>query len=113
MPDDKLELTELHPAWVYDCIQCGRENWERSVTQYMDPDNDDDREAVRAVYGDEVLERMTEDRNHVVSCQSHPRTVTCRHCGTRFRAVGPGAVIDDDDDDDGAADIERRAEPDF
>tara|TARA_R110000868_G_scaffold332722_1_gene593716 strand:+ start:515 stop:820 length:306 start_codon:yes stop_codon:yes gene_type:complete len=96
---DILEKVEMHTAYMFDCPECGAENWQRSVTTFLDKNNPEDAEAIEIMYGLEVL---NSDKTSV-RCNSYPNRVKCHDCETMFIAVGPG---DDDDDDDDEFDSE-------
>jgi uncharacterized Zn finger protein len=64
---------ELHPAFVYDCDECGRENFVRSIVGEFD---------------EETLDEMREDHGiteyEAGDWHSAPRTVKCQFCGSVF-----------------------------
>ena len=61
-----MNTVELHPAFFWDCDQCGRQNFERGVTHEGPIDT--------------TLEFTMLDGILVKG----PSTVTCPHCGASF-----------------------------
>lgn len=64
---------EMHPAYVYDCSECGRENFVRAVVHE---------------FSAEDLQELKEEQG-VESCETGdfvtiPETVTCDHCDCEF-----------------------------
>jgi hypothetical protein len=90
----------LSPAYVWDCDNCGRENWQRSITNVLDPDDPDDAEMIRGMTGREDGEEI--DPDEVYSIQTSPTNVTCKWCGSEYETVALGQrdVYGDDQDDD-------------
>lgn len=95
MGEPKLPAAELYPAYVWDCPECGRENFQRSISRVLDPDDDDDREVIQGLYGPGALDEAEGGRR--VRSQTTPNSVVCRHCAATFRAVNDLDVPDDDD----------------
>jgi hypothetical protein len=64
---------ELHPAFVWDCDDCGRENFERSIVGDFD---------------EETLQQMRDEHGiqpwEAGDLHTAPTVVTCRHCGSVF-----------------------------
>lgn len=64
---------ELHPAFVFDCDSCGRENFVRSVVREFD---------------EETVAEMREDHGiqpwEVGDFQMAPESVTCKYCGCKY-----------------------------
>jgi predicted nucleic-acid-binding Zn-ribbon protein len=83
-----LEPVELNPSYIWDCPECGRENFQRSVTRYLDPNDPEDGAVIIGLYGELNSGRL-------VSAQSTPDRVTCKHCQTEFRVADIGP--DDED----------------
>lgn len=79
-----IEL-ELHPAFTWTCDACGLDNWQRSVTRWLDPKNPEEREIIESMGGD--LEGDEEEMKF--SVRSIPKTVTCKHCENTFKAILP------------------------
>jgi DNA-directed RNA polymerase subunit RPC12/RpoP len=73
---------ELIPAYVWDCPECGRENFQRGI---IAPITEEDRE------------EMVLEENAVGHWTTIPNVVTCKHCGSAFDTVSYG----DDEDDEG------------
>ncbi len=92
----------MHGAYVYDCPECGIENWQRCITEFLNKDNPEDAEAIELLYG---LEALNNDRNDF-RVVSHPNVVVCKTCGTPYKAISPGRCDDEDDDDDDEFDSE-------
>lgn len=80
-----MKKVELHPASVWDCDDCGRENFVR----LMRPESLEDKEAtIEAIMEmHDVLrfeaERAAEHGEFVIS----PKTVRCVYCGSTFDAT--------------------------
>lgn len=70
---------ELHSAFVWDCDNCGRENFVRSVTVEMNPDDPEDAELIAIA---------REESGHLGDVtgfwQMAPDDVTCQHCGAEY-----------------------------
>jgi hypothetical protein len=71
---------ELHPAHVWDCDECGRENFCRGVVMEI---SEQDREAMIARYGGKEEDWQT---GNIISA---PDEVTCAHCGQTFVVEEP------------------------
>jgi len=89
----------LSPAYVWDCDNCGRENWQRSITNVLDPDDPDDADMIRRMTGLEDHEEIDRDENHTI--QTAPCEVTCKWCGHTYEVVALGQrdVYGDEDDE--------------
>lgn len=73
---------DLHPAHVWDCEECGRENFCRCVAVELDPSDPCDAELLEIARAE-----CTETGNKVEGFwQTAPETVTCAHCGAEFEA---------------------------
>ena len=71
------DIIELHPAFVYDCDNCGRENFVR---------------AVRIEADEETMQELREEHGIEAYdvgdwCQA-PVTVKCAYCNTEYETVG-------------------------
>lgn len=82
MPD--MDEVELHPAYFWDCPECGTENFERGVLVEMD---------------DEKLTQFKED-NEIDPDEEgclilSPSLVQCCECGCAYRALHHGITPDD------------------
>ena len=62
------EIVELSPAYMWDCPNCGRENFQRAITVAM---TDEDR-----------LEMEVGEEGGY--WQSYPDTVICKHCDMKY-----------------------------
>lgn len=78
-PLDSLERVELGSAWMWDCPECGIENFQRAITTFLDSSDEDDAEAIAALYGE------TPPDGVLAKCVSHPNRVVCKHCKREFR----------------------------
>lgn len=74
------QKVELHNAHVWDCEECGRENFCRSVTVEMNPDDPRDAELIALAKAE--CEEIGGDVNSF--WQSEPEVVVCSHCGAEF-----------------------------
>lgn len=79
------EVVELSPAYMWDCPNCGRENFQRSVLLAM---TDEDR-----------LE-MDLAPNEVGSWQSYPNIVVCRFCEQQYQTKHISDDGEGDEDDE-------------
>lgn len=75
-----MESVELHQAHMWDCPECGRENFCRAVTAELTPD---DRRGIAA--DNPGLDAEAVQGEFV----SAPEEVTCKHCGVEFSAERP------------------------
>lgn len=69
----KQRMVEVHTAWVWDCDECGRENFERAQTLEAD-------EQEIAEMRDEYGVQPWETGDFV----AWPESVTCAHCNETF-----------------------------
>lgn len=95
-----LKIIELAPAYVWDCDECGRENFQRSVTTRLNPDDPDDADVIRDLEGLGPDEEIDRDPNIRRTVQHRPSRVTCRHCGAEFGAVDSGEPDTPDPEDE-------------
>jgi len=87
---------ELAPAYVWDCDNCGRENFQRAISVRLDPKCEHDAEMIREMSG---LEADTEIPEHLfLSMTTRPNRVTCKHCETQFEAVDSGDPEEEEDE---------------
>lgn len=92
---------ELHPAYVWDCSECGRENWQRSVSRTIPLTEDQIHEDAVEEFGEddpEMIEKMLGMEMMIRTC---PSNVVCVHCKNEFAVAleyDPGDDFDDDDD---------------
>jgi predicted nucleic-acid-binding Zn-ribbon protein len=64
------EIVELFNAWMWDCPECGRENFERATH-------------IEREHLSEVFEVEDEDLHFLV----YPEMVKCPHCDEEFRST--------------------------
>lgn len=64
---------ELHLAWMWDCDECGAENFERSFIPEMTEE-----------HFEILMEDDEEEEIGLSRLQSFPSEVFCRGCGLRF-----------------------------
>lgn len=84
----------LIPAYSWDCDSCGRENFQRSISMYLDPEDDEGADVIMRVHGE-----LDRDRKYAV--QTSPDEVTCSHCGKTFEAdMDCGRPLDEPDEED-------------
>lgn len=96
--ENELAVVELNHSFVYDCPHCGTENFLRCVSVNLNSRNDNDREAIVAMYGEEMLDELDDDPSRVTFAHSTPNCVICRECKTKFLAAMNGLLPDDDED---------------
>jgi hypothetical protein len=92
-----MAIVSLAPAYVWDCNECGRENFQRAVSIVLDPDDDADADVLRSMHGISDGEPIPEACGGRVCAR--PDRVTCKHCGVEFKAVDCGAEDVEEDDD--------------
>lgn len=96
MPTDNqrkpAHIAVLHPAYVWDCEECGRENFQRAIVI----SEEEKMSSIREMQDDdepgpppEMLEIMT--------CCTYPVRVTCKHCNQEFTTADPNFGNDLDD----------------
>ena len=78
-----MDSVELHPAFIWDCNECGRENLTRTVLGDFDQETLHD---MREQHG--ITEYESGD------WYTAPTTVRCRYCGGTF------STSNDEDDQD-------------
>ena len=69
----KAHRVEMRLAYVWDCEECGRENFERAVVYELSPEEKKELEGAGEI---------PETGNWM----SHPEHVTCKHCQSEFTA---------------------------
>lgn len=80
MPEKTVEVSL---AFVFNCADCGEENFVRSVLHEFSP-------AEQAEMAEELGERP-----QTGGWVTHPEHVKCERCGAEFRAVNPGELVDE------------------
>lgn len=93
MPDE-LQKVEMHGAYVYDCPECGVENWQRCVTEFLDKNKPEHAETIEEMYG---LEALNSDYT-AFRFVTYPNVVKCKECGRIYKPIAPGQ--DDNDDEE-------------
>lgn len=73
------EIVELHQAFMWDCPECGRENFERAITAEL---TDQERIDLLRQMG-EFIDEL--DENVHGEFVAAPCSVTCRFCDHQFR----------------------------
>lgn len=63
------EIVELAPAYMWDCPNCGRENFQRSI--------------MTAITAEDRVE-MNLDPDETGCWQSYPNIVICRYCDSKY-----------------------------
>lgn len=71
-----MEPVELHPAFVWDCEECGLQNFELAIRVELSPEE-----------MAEMREEQGIDPDWQGDWLSAPSEVTCRHCGKAFEAL--------------------------
>lgn len=73
---DNTRRVELHLAFVWDCDDCGRENFTRSITKEISEEEKQ-----------EMCERYGIDDLPPGVLMSAPEVVVCKHCGSEFETI--------------------------
>ena len=81
MTPDKT--VEVRLAFAFDCAQCGRENFVKSVLHEFSP-------AEQAEMAEDLGEKPQTGK-----WITHPEHVVCSNCGAGFRAINPGELVDE------------------
>lgn len=108
---EAFETLELHPAYVWDCGNCGRENTQRAISYVLDPRKEEDAEVIADMHGPEAVSEMLdalddgEEPARGVRAISTPNHVVCRHCERQYKASMGGKLAPDDDEDDGDSEM--------
>lgn len=85
----------LNPAYSWDCDNCGKENFQRSISMYLDPNDEDDASVIERMHGE-----VDPGRKYCV--QTSPDNVTCQYCGRTFEAdIDCGEPMDDEPEEEG------------
>lgn len=94
---DSLPLIEVHPAYMFDCNECGAENFIRAISAAMTSE-----EAEEMLKGIGMLDEHEDvpDQMFVMGLKTCPRAVQCKDCGARYIVVHNN--MDDPDATDGA-----------
>jgi len=74
-----MKKIEMKPAYVWDCDECGIENFERTIVLSLEELTQDDLDQI----GEELLESMMNDTERG-TFQSMPNHVTCRNCNIEY-----------------------------
>jgi hypothetical protein len=82
-----VRTTELHPAFSWDCDDCGAENFARCIVPEM---SDEDLKELREDHGIQPWE--TGDLLMM------PTEVTCSKCGAAYATLRSGEATDQDED---------------
>ena len=69
-------IAEMHHAYVWDCDNCGRENFVRAIAFEGSPD---DLEEMREEHGVETWDAG--------EFETYPDGVKCKHCGTEYATI--------------------------
>jgi len=80
---------ELHPAFVWDCDECGRENFVRAVVAEM---SEEEEAEAKEYFGYEPWE----DGEFLRS----PKTVQCEFCGAEFDTLDPDLLDEDEEEEE-------------
>ena len=83
-----MDTVELAPAYSWDCPECGRENFQRCVSHVLDRNDPEDADLIRASLGIPDGEPIPPRVGGQM--QTRPNRVTCRHCGTEYKALDTG-----------------------
>ena len=78
-----MKEVEIHPAHVWTCDECGRDNFERGVqADFLTPQEYRD---ICEEMG--VFDPAIQDEPPVGMLMTAPQEVTCRYCGETFRTA--------------------------
>ena len=78
-----MERVEMHQAYVWDCNQCGRENFERAI-EFDGPQEEKD-EMLRQMGAIDEWQSEADLPDGVgIGLQMAPDKVTCKHCQAVF-----------------------------
>ena len=94
--DEAPPIVELHPAFVWDCENCGKENFCRSIATYLQPGKDDVQ--LEKMYGADALEEIKR-AGGFITCKSYPFRVTCTDCTSSYRTVSSAVPVGEDEND--------------
>lgn len=84
----QFEIVELHPAFSWDCPDCGRENFQRSVHVSLNPGRPEDAATIRRLEGWSEGDPIPE--SYGASFLTKPNRVTCRHCEKEYETADSG-----------------------
>ncbi len=85
-----MKKIELRPAYIWDCDECGIENFERTIIIPIEELTEEEREQFSE---EELQEFLGEDG----SFQSMPNNVTCSNCDTEYETYHMFYGEEDDD----------------
>lgn len=74
------ELVELHHAWMWDCPECGRENFCRSIK--ADLTREESIELARELGDIDEFSEIPDD--HELNFYTQPHEVECDNCHCKF-----------------------------
>lgn len=82
-------IAVLHQAYVWDCEECGRENFQRAIVMSEEEKQADIKQMRED--GEEVPEYID-----MMSCCTYPVKVTCKHCSQEFTTADPNFFGEDE-----------------
>ena len=94
-----MEQVELHQAFMYDCPECGRENFVRAI--HIETSDEEQDDMIRLLAGIEDWEEVPDDLHGMFLVA--PSNVTCEHCGEELETAPPmgmGMPEDEEEDED-------------
>lgn len=104
LDDTRFEQVQLSVAFMFDCPECGSENFQRSISRHFDPSDPAHADIIEREWGAELLARSLEVQERVPSYRlvmsGYPRTVICNECFDRFAVVPPDRDDSFDSPDD-------------
>lgn len=75
---------ELNHAYVWDCCECGRENWQRSVTRTIPMTEKQAHKVAIEDFGDDNPEMIEKIMGMEIMIRTCPYNVICVHCEAEF-----------------------------
>ena len=92
-------IIELHPAFSWDCAECGRENFQRAISRFLDPNDPVEASIIREAHGIAEDDEIPPSRQCRV--KTIPEKVTCKHCNMQFLTTdtSPDSAKNGEDDD--------------
>lgn len=78
---------ELNPAWTWDCDDCGRENFARSISAVFTEAECIDMRKHMGLEADEWKAETPTEFVEKYGWQMQPDNVKCAHCGASFEVL--------------------------
>lgn len=94
------ELVELHDAFMWDCPECGVENFLRAIRYFRNDLSPEDVEDIIEDMELDGIEEFEELFSTGFALVSAPSEVVCKQCKQEFQTLTPDEQNEQDDQDE-------------